>query len=431
LKIYSLIVITFHLFYYSLLIAEESNFHFPPNPNGPTIILPTYELMRVGAIDSSKGLRLSNKLPPGSSDPTTGTPLDLKTNLFEVKSRDNRIAINEKKNMLALNCSGDILINDISKFELIRIYPELTPDNDKVTDIIIPIIYTGRINSNFEDSIIIDFDDITLKNKFSFVNKNQVFKPDISITNQIFSDHFIQKGLHPEMGRIIISNVTYNEDNLIASNVFIHSIEIDSTAPDYKQFSNFRVEETGQSIHEIKNYILEPSKELTITFDFNTNDTRLGEHFARLKVLSDAGEMTDDGLIPVTENNYNIDFDGNFTTSSISGNDDGGYIQANLVFDPQSSVEISDIVDQFEAKLISENPTNNDELRIRVSSRIEANAKFYITDINGKIVKELGEKSIIGEKEFSFNISDLVSGVYFITISANGMNQIIEFIVTR
>lgn len=233
------------------------------------------------------------------------------------------------------------------------------------------------------------------------------------------------------MGRIIISNVTYNEDNLIASNVFIHSIEIDSTAPDYKQFSNFRVEETGQSIHEIKNYILEPSKELTITFDFNTNDTRLGEHFARLKVLSDAGEMTDDGLIPVTENNYNIDFDGNFTTSSISGNDDGGYIQANLVFDPQSSVEISDIVDQFEAKLISENPTNNDELRIRVSSRIEANAKFYITDINGKIVKELGEKSIIGEKEFSFNISDLVSGVYFITISANGMNQIIEFIVTR
>lgn len=135
-KIYSLIVITFHLFYYSLLIAEESNFHFPPNPNGPTIILPTYELMRVGAIDSSKGLRLSNKLPPGSSDPTTGTPLDLKTNLFEVKSLDNRIAINEKKNMLALNCSGDILINDISKFELIRIYPELTPDNDKVTDII-------------------------------------------------------------------------------------------------------------------------------------------------------------------------------------------------------------------------------------------------------------------------------------------------------
>jgi len=70
--------------------------------------------------------------------------------------------------------------------------------------------------------------------------------------------------------------------------------------------------------------------------------------------------MTDDGLIPVTENNYNIDFDGNFTTSSISGNDDGGYIQAHLVFDPQSSVEISVIVDQFEAKLISENPTNND-----------------------------------------------------------------------
>lgn len=101
------------------------------------------------------------------------------------------------------------------------------------------------------------------------------------------------------------------------------------------------------------------------------------------------------------------------------------------IHDPQSSVEISDIVDQFEAKLISENPTNNDELRIRVSSRIEENAKFYITDINGKIVKELGEKSIIGEKEFSFNISDLVSGVYFITISANGMNQIIEFIVTR
>jgi len=62
---------------------------------------------------------------------------------------------------------------------------------------------------------------------------------------------------------------------------------------------------------------------------------------------------------------------------------------------------------------------------------IEANSKFYITDINGKIVKELGEKSIICEKEFSFNISDLVSGVYFITISANGMNQIIEFIVTR
>ncbi len=99
--------------------------------------------------------------------------------------------------------------------------------------------------------------------------------------------------------------------------------------------------------------------------------------------------------------------------------------------DPQSSVEISDLVNQFEVKLISENPTNNSTIKIRVIAKSTNKANFSISDISGRIVKQLGENAILGEKEFNLDIADLKSGVYFVTISADGMNRIIEFVVAR
>lgn len=422
------IILPLLFIYTSLTYSKDNSSSVPSNPH---LEFPTYELMRVGASDSSKSMRFINQLPPGETDPTKGSAFDIKPQNFIISSKELRYNLNYNKNIVALNSKGDTLLKDITKLEYLKIYPEFTPDNDKITEIIIPIIYTGRIDEEIVDSVIFDFRDISITPYFVIKNKNQVFKPDISITNQKFSDYFIQNGLHPESGKIIISNTSYNKDNLIASDVIVHSIEIDSSAPNYKQFTNFRVEETGQSIKEIKDYILEPNKELTITYDFNTNNTQLGQHLARLLVLSDAGEITEDGLTPITENNYNVDFDGNFTESSPSGIIDGGYIQANLIFDPQSSVEISEIVNQFEAKLISENPTNTSILKIKVITKSTNKANLSISDINGRIVKELGENEIAGEKELNIDIAELKSGVYFVTISAKGINRIIEFVIAR
>ncbi|MFA7326659.1 MAG: T9SS type A sorting domain-containing protein [Candidatus Kapaibacterium sp.] len=424
-------IFSLFLLYTSLVISQENNSLLSAVPSNPHLVIPTFELMRVGARDSSKFFRLINQLPPGETDPTKGSIHDFKPNSIEIFSPEFRYCINYEINIVALNSKGDTLLTDISNFLNLRIYPEFTPENDKITDIIIPIISTARVGYSIKDTVLIEFTNKSISPFFDINNKFKVYKPDISITNHKFSERIIQTGIHPEKGMIVINNTTFEKDNLVASDVVIHSIEIDSSAPNYGQFSNYIVEETGQSIYEIKDYILEPYEELTITFDFNTNNTQLGQQFARLKVISDAGEMTMNGKIPTTENNYSVDFDGKFTDSNPSGLDDGGYIEANLLFDPQSSINNSDIVNQFEAKILSENPTSNNSLGISVTSKSMNKYDISITDINGRVVKELGESMISGEKEFIYDISDLNSGVYFMNITDGSINRILELVVVR
>lgn len=98
---------------------------------------------------------------------------------------------------------------------------------------------------------------------------------------------------------------------------------------------------------------------------------------------------------------------------------------------PQSSVKISKLDDQFKAKIVSENPTSNNSLRISVTSKSMNKYDFSITDINGRVVKELGENVITGENEFIYDISDLNSGVYFMNITDGNINRILEFVVAR
>ncbi|MFA7326658.1 MAG: T9SS type A sorting domain-containing protein [Candidatus Kapaibacterium sp.] len=106
-------------------------------------------------------------------------------------------------------------------------------------------------------------------------------------------------------------------------------------------------------------------------------------------------------------------------------------INYKKINEPQSSINTNDIRNIFKAKIVSENPTSNNTLRINVTSKSMNKYNFSITNINGRVVKELGESVITGEKEIIYDISDLNSGVYFMNITDGSMNRILEFIVAR
>ncbi|TAE87102.1 MAG: T9SS C-terminal target domain-containing protein [Bacteroidetes bacterium] len=63
-----------------------------------------------------------------------------------------------------------------------------------------------------------------------------------------------------------------------------------------------------------------------------------------------------------------------------------------------------------------------DVLSVEVESNIEANAKMVITDITGKVVKNLDMRLVEGFNKFSFGeVVELTNGVYIVNITANGV----------
>ena len=92
----------------------------------------------------------------------------------------------------------------------------------------------------------------------------------------------------------------------------------------------------------------------------------------------------------------------------------GGYTYTNVVIVNSGNRNSTEVV-------MYPNPVL-DVLSVEVESNIEANAKLVITDVTGKVVKNLDMQLVEGFNKFSFKeIVELTNGVYMVNITANGV----------
>ncbi|MCB0702609.1 MAG: T9SS type A sorting domain-containing protein [Ignavibacteriae bacterium] len=312
--------------------------------SGPLVVGANYIDTRVDGKSGIKYATVTNLLPPGTNHPSTGTPLDVKTSTIKIESADGTYELAPNAKIRGLNTKGDVIRPDLNNTVSTTLYPELTPDNDKVTLIEIPIIFTPTARGTQNNRVVVEFVQKDVgDNGILYGNlSGKGFIPEVKVSNMIFKDESkINSGLNPEKGRTFITNVTNQVDGEY-SDLLIRSIEIDQTSPAKAQFINPVLESTGQPIDQVKDLVLPLGEVLTVTYDFTSDGGKVGQQFARLKVLTDAGPANADGSDPIADNKYDVTFDGNYVdiSQNQSAKDDGGYIQAGIY---STGIEADDV----------------------------------------------------------------------------------------
>jgi len=277
------------------------------------------------------------------------------------------------------------------------------------------------------DSIEVNLDCLVWKQEVI----GQGYIPLVEISNMGFDSVDINEGISKQKGIIEIKNIsdTPGEGYPV---LVVKSIEMDPSSPDADIFSNFKVVETNQLISDATNINLAYGESINIEFDLNTSEATVGEKIARLIVTTDSGPASTDGTAPTTINNYDVEFDGNYTVDNSFALDDGGYIQVKFYESPQSSVEDGETNSPLRVNLQSSNPMNNELLRLSISNETPSITRLNITDIEGRVVMELmneyvGSEVIIKE----FNVSELNSGTYFISTSDGTHQTATKFIIAE
>jgi hypothetical protein len=150
--------------------------------------------------------------------------------------------------------------------------------------------------------------------------------------------------------------------------------------------------------------------------------TTTGTKFARLVVVSDAAPALESGYPQTVENSYQHEFDDEFYKDNPTALSDGGYIQVEILENPQSSVE--ELID-WDVKILNSQPITQNQLHLELPKNL--NKTITLSDIEGNILRTVEANG----SQISIDISDLSCGAYFINIS-DGKSQVTKkFMIER
>ena len=87
--------------------------------------------------------------------------------------------------------------------------------------------------------------------------------------------------------------------------------------------------------------------------------------------------------------------------------------------------------DNISSKLLSANPSNGSELKLRIDLKNETKLKIDLFDARGEIVKSLSpfKTFFYGQNQFYYNIENLENGIYFICISDDKCGKSIQKLI--
>jgi IgGFc binding protein/type IX secretion system substrate protein len=313
---------------------DISRWYGSATSSGPIVIGTDYPDTRVGAESGVKYATVKNLLPPGEDDPSTGTPVDVKTSIIKIETADGTYKLHPTMKIQGLNTAGNVVSADLNNTVSTKLYPELTPDSDKITLIRIPIVFTPTARGSQVNGVVVEFVDQNNPPQIGGLT-GRGYLPEVEVTNMVFANASkVNTGLNPEKGKTFITNVTTQVSGEY-SDLKIHSIELDATSPAKAQFSNFTIASTGQPIDQISDLVLPLGETIEVNYDFTSDGGTVGPQYARLKVLTDAGPANTDGTDPISDNKHDIVFDGNYIDIDLnsSAKDDGGYIQGTFYSD--------------------------------------------------------------------------------------------------
>lgn len=312
--------------------------------SGPQVIGANYNDTRVGATSGVKYATVKNLLPPGETDPSKGTPVDVKTSIIKIVNANGTYKLHPTLKIQGLNTAGDVVSADLNNTVSTKLYPELTPDKDKVTLIRIPVLFTPTARGSQLNEVSVEFADVTIGDQGvlfgGLLGKGYI--PEVDVTNMVFANASkINTGLNPEKGKTFITNVTKQVDGEF-SNLLIRSIELDVTSPAFAQFSNFTIASTGQPADQLKDVVLALGETIEVNYDFNSDGGSVGPQYARLKVLTDAGPADANGNDPTADNRYDKPFDGRYIDidQNNTAKENGGYIQGTFYSDGVSATNV-------------------------------------------------------------------------------------------
>ncbi|MER3328861.1 MAG: hypothetical protein RIF34_04725, partial [Candidatus Kapaibacterium sp.] len=313
--------------------------------SGPVVVGADYIDTRVDATSGVKYATVKNLLPPGTTDPSTGTPVDVKTNTIRIETADGTYKLHPTLKIRGKNTAGNVVagFENLNNTVSIKLFPELTPDNDKVTLIEIPIVFTPTARGSQFNGVVVEFVDQDIIPQVGNLT-GRGFIPEVEVSNMIFNNPSkINTGLNTEKGETFITNVSQPKDGAY-SDLLIRSIELDPTSPAFAQFSNFTIASTGQPIDQLQDFVLPLGETIEVNYDFTSDGGTVGPQFARLKVLTDAGPANPDGTEPTADNKYDVPFDGNYvdivTNPTSPASLDGGYIQGTFYSDGVSATPV-------------------------------------------------------------------------------------------
>ncbi len=310
-----------------------SRWHGLATSSGPLVLGAKYPDTRVGGVSGVQYATVQNLLPTGETDPSKGTPVDVKTSIIRIESVDGTYEKHPTLKIQGFNTAGDLVATatDLNNVVSTKLHPEFTPDKDKVTLIKIPILFTPTAKGTQTNNIYVEFVGKDNEPQNPLLT-GKGFIPEVEVSNQTFADVLLNTGVSPEKGILTIRNSSQPTADNEYSDLLIRSIEVDNTSPNPDQFTNFTLASNGLPISTLKDVVLPLNDIITINYEMTSDGGNVGLHFARLKVRTDAGPANADRTDPIADNRYDAVFDGNYVDKGLnpSAELDGGYIQARF-----------------------------------------------------------------------------------------------------
>ncbi len=323
--------------------------------------------------------------------------------------------------------SNEKVIFESSEWESLELYSEHIDDEKKISILDIPFYFKPSNKGDFSGMLIVYPSGGSGPNYIDpgFLElKGTGYIPEIKISNFTFESHKINSGVSKQKGTLKIHSDSITVD--MYQNrpyISIRSLKIDPNSPDKELFTSFRFLNSEFEFDKISGKRIETGLSLDVEFELNTDmATTTGTKFARLVVESDAAPALESGYPQTVENSYQHEFDGDYYMDNPTALSDGGYIQVEILENPQSSVE--ELADS-DIKILNPQPITGSELNLEIN---EYNgAVITLSEIEGNVIQSLQAN----KKQVSIDVSNLTTGVYFINIS-DGKSQITKkFMIER
>ena len=340
-------------------------------------------------------------------------------------NKDTNFFISEESPFRGYNKNND-LIFEMAKWDTVNLYPVTHNGVERITRLEIPIYFKPQ-SEGFIKGIIIVNSPFSTGNiiETGYVNVNGIsYVPKIDVSNFTFESQRINSGISKQKGVIKIdSELLTGEDDSSDAEINIKSLKIDPNSPDKELFSSFKILDSEYEYEEFNNKIITTGEIFNVEFELNTDlATTTGTKFARLVVVSDAAPADENGELQYVENSYLHEFDGEFYKDNPSALANGGYIQVEILENPQSNVE--ELTDE-DVKILNSQPINGNQLNLDLPNYL--NKTITLSDIEGNILRTVEANG----SQKSIDISDLSSGAYFINIS-DGKSQVTKkFMIER
>lgn len=340
-------------------------------------------------------------------------------------NKDTNFFISEESPFRGYNKNND-LIFEMAKWDTVNLYPVTDNGVERITRLEIPIYFKPQSEGLFKGIIIVNSPFSTGNIiETGYVNINGIsYVPKLDISNFTFEPQRINSGVSKYKGVVRINSDFISVglyDNKPIINV--KSLQLDPNSPDKELFTSFKFYNSYYEFDEFGETSFEAGSWFDLEFELNTDlATTTGTKFARLVVVSDAAPADENGELQYVENSYLHEFDGEFYKDNPTALSDGGYIQVEILENPQSGVE--ELIDG-DVKILNSQPINGNQLNLDLPNYL--NKTITLSDIEGNILRTVETNS----NQISIDISDFSSGAYFINISYGKSNKTEKFLLER